>query len=132
MRTGNKLMTGIVGGIALLTMMIGGAEADVCCSSGTVLDAGTPHPIVSSSHSATLICDSGMLSNTPDWDGNEARVFEIVGSTKDIKLVVAMAAIVGNKKVNYCLANAKTPTVAPSGNVNGHLTAIHVTETPVN
>lgn len=132
MRTGNKLMTGIVGGIALLTMMVGGVQAEVWCYSGEVLEAGTPFPNVSTSHGAMLMCEQGQLTDTIDWGGNDARMFELTGTNKDIKLLIALAAIVGNKKVKYGLANAKPSSPLPSGNVNGHLTAIYLTNIPVN
>jgi hypothetical protein len=131
MKTMNKKITGIAAAVSLLTVMAGASQAaDVCCPLGAVVEAGSTFRnfttlfTVAGSHGATLTCETPLT----EWDGT-ARTFELTGTLKDGMLATALTALADDKKVKFCLANAKEPSLAPSGNLNGHVKSIFVTTT---
>ncbi|WP_417909198.1 hypothetical protein [Candidatus Electronema sp. PJ] len=118
---------------ALLTLTGGTVyAANVCCTAGTVKAAGSVYYnfttgfTVKGSHSATLTCDQAL----PDWDGS-LRKFELIGTTKDAMLAAALTALADDKKVAYCLTDAKEPSLLPKKNQYGHVVVLEATDTPL-
>ncbi|WP_417910322.1 hypothetical protein [Candidatus Electronema sp. PJ] len=135
MKTMNKKITGIAAAALLLTGIAGSVyAADVCCTDGTVHEAGASFRnfdtgfAVGTTHGVKLTCESGLTTN-PDWTGTPARYFELPGTPKDAMLATALTALADDKKVKFCLANAKDPSSGT--NVNGHVKSIYVTTTAV-
>jgi hypothetical protein len=128
------LHAAMMAGLAVMALATGASAADICCKSGTVVDAGSVYYngrlIIPSSHGVTLKCDADKLVNDTagTWQNSDVngRTFELLGTPKDAQLAVALTAIAAGKKVWYCFVGlASMPSAGM--NVNGHIRALYVT-----